>query len=423
MDLFSLSLSAASLAGQSVLHTVFLFRFAGRRRPVGASALYLLLLCACEWCFSRYAVGAGPAVVVQVLLLYGTGRFTLKERRPGTWAAALLAVYITQLSFGVVNSAEAVIFPRLVGKPLLYPALLLAELASLLVNAGCCAAALWLLPPEEGRGTPDLPLLLLPCLFFFAAELYILRTAYSSLPASSGEEAGKHAALLVLQLLGLGALLCTLYAYRRVCREFQARAALHSLTQAARAQRTYTAEAQARYARTRAFRHDIQNHLTVLSGLLKGGRTGEAAAYLEKLEAASAALSLPVCTGSPEVDVLLGEKLEAARAAGVETEVSLRLPNPCGADSLDLCVIFANALDNAIAACQAAGGEKRLRVAGERQGDFCLLIFENTCSAGPMPPEGVGLANIRAAAEKYRGAVLAEKTDRRFVLHVLLNIS
>lgn len=234
---------------------------------------------------------------------------------------------------------------------------------------------------------------------------------------------GKHTALFLLQVLGLGTMLCTLYAYRHVCRELQSQAALRSLTQAARAQRIYTEEAQARYVKTRAFRHDIRNHLSVLSGLLNGGRAEEAAAYLQKLEAASSALSFPVCTGNPVVDVLLGEKLEAAKSAGISTEVSLCLPDPCGADDFDLCVIFANALDNAITACQSAGEKKSLRIGGERQGDFYRLIFENTCSGGPMPPMGTGLSNIRTVAEKYHGAMLVEKTDQRFFLHVLLNIS
>lgn len=61
--------------------------------------------------------------------------------------------------------------------------------------------------------------------------------------------------------------------------------------------------------------------------------------------------------------------------------------------------------------------------AGRRQGDFYLLEFENTCSGGPLPPAGTGLANIRSVAEKYRGAVLTEKEEGRFSLNVLLNIS
>ncbi|HCT90830.1 MAG TPA: GHKL domain-containing protein, partial [Lachnospiraceae bacterium] len=89
----------------------------------------------------------------------------------------------------------------------------------------------------------------------------------------------------------------------------------------------------------------------------------------------------------------------------------------------DLCVIFANALDNAIQACQSVEGRKTIRIRGERQGDFYRLAFENTCRDRPLPPPGTGLSNIKAIAEKYRGTMLTEKNGTQFCLHILLNIS
>ena len=221
--------------------------------------------------------------------------------------------------------------------------------------------------------------------------------------------------------MGLAALLCTLYAYRHLCQGFQAQAELQSLTQAARAQRVYIAEAQARYGQTRSFRHDIKNHLSVLDGLLRSGKLAEGREYLKKLETISESLSFPCQTGNPVVDILLGEKLGLAKE--IAAEVSLVLPKPCGIDDFDLCVLFANALDNAIAACRASDGAKAIRISGRQQGDFYMLIFENTCADAPLPPAGTGLSNIQAVAEKYHGAVLTEKSGGRFCLSVLLNAS
>ena len=188
-------------------------------------------------------------------------------------------------------------------------------------------------------------------------------------------------------------------------------ATLDSLTQAARVQKIYIAEAQMRYERTKGFRHDIKNHLSVLGGLLNSERWEEGKAYLQKLEKASV------------VDILLGEKLGMAKAKGIATKLSLILPKPCGIDDLDLCVIFANALDNAIEACQSVNGEKSIQITGERQGDFYRLTIKNTCLDEPLPPAGIGLSNIRAIAEKYYGAMLIEKEGDCFSLHVLLDIS
>lgn len=64
-----------------------------------------------------------------------------------------------------------------------------------------------------------------------------------------------------------------------------------------------------------------------------------------------------------------------------------------------------------------------IRIGGGRQGDLLMLTFENSCGAEAMPPEGTGLSNIRAASEKYHGAVETEKADGWFSLNVLLDIS
>lgn len=423
MDCFALFLdSLCLLVGHGVMHMVFISRLTGKKQKLWCFAAYILLLGAVQLVSVRLSLSGTLSVVAGVLALYAISRFGMGNQRSVSWLAAVLAFYISQLSFGIINSVEAALFPRFIGSPLLYLLLLAAQLLFLVLCAGCYHAVLKLLTWTEDSQTPYVSLLLFPGLFFFAAELYILDTAYSFFaPVISLEEVGRHSTLLLLQVMGLAALLCTLYAYRCLCQGFQAQAALQSLTQASQAQKVYIAEAQARCEQTRAFRHDIKNHLSVLDGLLSGGRLEEGRAYLKKLEAASEALSFPYQTGNPVVDILLGEKLGLAE--GIAAEVSLLLPKQWGIDDFDLCVIFANALDNAITACRSGGQPRSIRISGKRQGDFYMLIFENTCAEGSLPPQGTGISNIKSVAERYRGAVLTEKTGGRFSLSVLLNIS
>lgn len=426
MDYYSFCLDAFSLAGQSMIHILFISRFTGKKQKVWHIVIYFFLLCMLEWLAGRFAITglSGIGAFIELLILCGMSRFLLGNSGTLSWVAAVLAIYITQFSFGIINSAEAMAFPGLIGKPLLYPMLFLATLAAFAISAGSYKLVLKFLSLAEDSQTPYIGLLLFPGLFFFTAEQYILHTSYHIPPSTlSLAEAGKHTALLFLQILGLGALLCTLYAYRRICWGFQAQAALSSLSQASQAQKIYIAEAQLRYEQTKAFRHDIKNHLSVLDGLLKNGRLEEGRAYLERLEITSSGLSFPYHTGNTVVDILLGEKLSLAEAEGIMVELSLLLPESCGIDDFDLCVIVANALDNAIHACQSVEGDKIIRITGERQGDFYLLTFENACSSKALPPAGIGLTNIRTVAEKYHGAMLTEKADLRFSLHVLLNIS
>lgn len=366
--------------------------------------------------------GAG----LQLTLLYGANRVLLRAERAGAALAAALAMYIFHLAFGLAGSLETLFFPCLAGGPALCGLLLAASAAALALGAGCCRLAVRALGPAPGPRA--LPLLLTPLLFFYLAQTYVMQTAYTEAVYSEDTaflwaQAGRHTGLLLLQALGLGALFCTLAAWRGVCRVFESEAALRAERQAAAAQKEYLAEARARYERTRALRHDWQNHLVVLDGLLAGGRVKQGREYLQKLKSSVAALSPLYCTGSPATDILLCEKLGPAKAEGITAEVSLALPKGCGVDETDLAVLFANALDNALAACRAAAGERRIRITGRRQGDFLALSFENTCAEGPLAPAGIGLGNIKAVARRYHGTALAEKAGACFRLDVLLNLS
>ena len=423
MDYFALFLdSLCLLVGHGVMHMVFISRLTRKKLKKWYFAAYFLLLGMIQLISNRLALDGTLPVGAGVLALYGLSRYGMRNQRSVSWLAAVLSYYVSQLSFGIINSVEAALFPRFIGSPLFYLLFLAAQLLFFVLCAGCYYAVLKLLAWMEDSQTPYIGLLLFPGLFFFAAELYILQTAYSFFaPTISLEEVGKHSTLLLLQVMGLAALLCTLYAYRQLCKGFQAQAELQSLTQAAHEQKVYIAEAQARYEQTKSFRHDIKNHLSVLDGLLKSGKLEEGREYLKKLEAVSEALSFPYQTGNPVVDILLGEKLGLAKE--ITAEVSLVLPRPCGIDDFDLCVLFANALDNAITACRRNGSGRTIRISGKQQGDFYMLTFENSCSDGPLPPAGTGLSNIKAVAEKYHGALMTEQTGGRFSLNVLVNVS
>lgn len=421
MDWFNLCLDGITLFFLSILHIRFLCRLTDKQERSYQIGIYFLLLCILQLIAVAAFLSANLSILLQLLLLVGISHWLLKITPPLSFVASLLALYVSQLSFGMVNSLEAIFFPAFLGRPILSLLLLLAILVSFILCTCCYTLVLKLLTFREHKFRPYLWILLLPVLFFFCTELYILQTAYQDLPAAS--EALKHFLLLSLQALGLGALLCLLYAYWRLCSAFLAQASLHSLTQAANAQKTYIQEAKMRYEATRAFRHDIRNHLLVVNSLLHADKQQEAQEYLKKIDAAASSLSFPYHTGNPIVDTLLEEKLETARLHQIQTEVFLTLPNTDHIDDFDLCVIFSNALDNAIKACQSIEEHPYIFVTGERQGDFYRIEFKNICSSDPLPPIGTGLANIQAAAEKYHGTIMIEKTDNTFCLNVLLNIS
>lgn len=424
MDVFSEVFNIVCLFAQSIVQPVFIGRICGKPYRARHIVFYLLCLLALNAGAMNSELLSKSAIAIPMLILYAMNRTVLKVSRPAALLAGTIAGYICQLSFGMMNSIESMIFPYFVGDFALYLLLIIATAAAFAVCIGCYALVLKFISFQQAEQTPYLNLLLLPGLFFFTAELYILHMSYSQVSVTlSLAETGKHAALLLLQMLGLGALLCTLYAYQRICAGFEAQKALLSLEQAAKAQKIYLSEAQMRYEQTKAFRHDIKNHLLILDGMLRKGQLEESRTYLQKLDAMSTALFFPYQTGNPVVDILLGEKLGLAAANHIKTNVSVVLPKSCGIEDVDWCVIFANALDNALNACRALEGEREMSISGKRQGDFYLLEFQNTCAEHTEVKMGTGLSNIQSVAEKYHGAILMQQENGTFSLSVLLNIS
>lgn len=460
MDWFLFCLNSISLIGQGILHVYFVCRFTGKPFKAGPLILYLACLSLMESASyftesadfgiakaagsgsSDFSSDSGETILnlfsaattaAEVAALFGISRLFLGNSRTLSFVSSILAFYVSQLSIGILNSLESCLFPNFIGQPFLYVLVLLSVFAALALCGTCYLLICKWFAFQKGQEQTSIWILVPSCFFFFAVERFILYAAYSQqtvrFPVHT--EPGKHLILLSLQVLGLLALLSTLFAYQRICRGLHAQTALASMKRELDAQRTYVAQAQMRYETTRSFRHDIKNHLSVLDGLLKGGNTHQAQLYLKKLDAVTGQLSFPFLTGNPVVDIVLSDKLELARAEGIQTEVSLRFPRECRADDLDLCVIFSNALDNALCACgkEKASGEIRgpaepfIHITGHHQGDFYMLEFENSCLPGPPPKPGTGLSNIKAVAEKYGGAMSAECSDKSFRLSVLLNIS
>lgn len=175
MDYFALLMdSLCLLVGHGVMHMVFISRLTGKKLKKWYFAVYFLLLGMIQFLSDRLALDGTLPVAVGVLALYGLSRYGMGNQRSVSWLAAVLSYYISQLSFGIINSVEAALFPRFIGSPLFYLLFLAAQLLFFVLCAGCYYAVLKLLAWTEDSQTPYIGLLLFPGLFFFAAELYCL---------------------------------------------------------------------------------------------------------------------------------------------------------------------------------------------------------------------------------------------------------
>ena len=143
MDWFALLLDSLCLiVGHGVMHMVFIGRLTGKKQKPWYFVAYLLLLGAVQLVSIRLSLSGTLSVAVGVLALYAISRFGMGNGQSVSWLAAVLAFYVSQLSFGIINSVEAALFPRFIGSPLLYLLLLAAQILFLVLCAGCYHAVL-----------------------------------------------------------------------------------------------------------------------------------------------------------------------------------------------------------------------------------------------------------------------------------------
>lgn len=193
------------------------------------------------------------------------------------------------------------------------------------------------------------------------------------------------------------------------------------LAGALKEQRGYIEEARQRNEGYRSFQHDINNHLLVLSGLLHTQEYRQAESYLQKLNAAAGGLSEQIFTGNSVLDILLWEKVRYARQCQITVTCDVHIPKESIVDDIDLCILFANGIDNAITACLIADRAHRtISLTAKPRHAFLLIHMTNGIDYPKLLQYGTGLKNIELTAKKYAGSVHMEQTEHQFALSILL---
>lgn len=373
--------------------------------------------------------GSITAYLAYTLLLIVVGLVICRAGWKSVILYAALTVEIMELSFGIVNSVSGILQPwaDLVHRNAAAVISTLMGSMSLVLAVFCYHTAYRYFSYYETVEKRYLLMILIPVLMIFFMDEYISSILYGNIVLKNAGGSGisvNHYHMLVIQLFGMASLFCLMFAYKKLLQNFQLSTELSLLEQEETSLNRYVEEARARYEKTKSFRHDIKNHITVVKDLLQNGKQDEALAYIGDMADMSEALSFPCSTGNPVADILVGNKLGIAESMGIAVDCTLRLPYPCLIRDIDFCIILSNALDNAIRACRNVNGSegKYIRVSGRIQGDFILLEVENSFQENGLSERGTGLSNIKAVAEKYQGAMSVKTQDGCFILSVLLVI-
>ena len=144
---------------------------------------------------------------------------------------------------------------------------------------------------------------------------------------------------------------------------------------------------------------------------------------------------IEVRTGIEAVDYILSQKEKWASEKGIDMSIHAEYPKNCSIDSVDLCTILTNLLDNAIEACERCSPEieRKIKLTIRRIHQFIIIKIENSSSTTPTirnekmmttkinkSMHGWGIQNVRAAVEKYHGVMEYDYKNNIFTMNVML---
>lgn len=192
---------------------------------------------------------------------------------------------------------------------------------------------------------------------------------------------------------------------------------------------------QKKLALGRGYRHDMRHHMTALTALLQRKDYDGAMQYVSQWQGQLVHIETETWCGNSAVNAVLSAYLTQAEEIGCQLEVDVKLPETLAFEDIDLCVVLANALENAVHACQNLpdGMSRFIRLSvllTERR--RLAISVENPCGdaltfdkngfpvVSRRPGHGQGLKNIAAVAEKYNGLFQCGCEDGCFTLRVML---
>lgn len=192
----------------------------------------------------------------------------------------------------------------------------------------------------------------------------------------------------------------------------------------------YYAREEEKYEESRKLIHDIRNHILAMEELYDSERAEAAARYAGDIHQMLNSLGQKYYTSEKLLNIILNDKVQQMQRAGIREDIKVGDLSLDFMRDMDVTALFANLLDNAIAAAQESrDGFVKLRINTVRQ--FVSITAENSSDKEPVKTksgfrsekeghEGVGIGSIRRTVEQYGGDVRFEWKDGVFTAKVML---
>lgn len=178
----------------------------------------------------------------------------------------------------------------------------------------------------------------------------------------------------------------------------------------------------------RRYRHDLKNHLYSLQHLLAENKIVEAEQYVENMTGHIYGWEQKYSTGNDVADAMINEHAKAAEKQDIEFRLTGGLPGKISISNYDLCVIFGNALANAVEGAAKTEDKRYVRVDLGYYNQYLHINIKNSAiyqkwrgtTKKDAKNHGFGLMNLCQCVEKLHGDVQIIRDDKEFMIDIVV---
>ncbi len=268
-------------------------------------------------------------------------------------------------------------------------------------------------------------LLIIPLVYYIIAYL---TTVYTDLLYSSR--------IVVVGILTIG-LICTfsyflISYFNELVKQFEMKNEQNILAaQVSALQARFEATKQSEET-AKIYRHDLRHHLHMLNNYVYSDNITGAKDYIKEIEKnMRPAVTVTYCENE-SINLILSSYLDKAVQNDIRVDSSVCVPDSCSIPDIDLCIIFANAIENAINACILIENinQRYLNISCKMKQDKLLIQFTNSYAVAPVfehnlpitekENHGYGTKSIVAIVHKHQGLTSFEAREGIFKLNIIL---
>jgi len=184
--------------------------------------------------------------------------------------------------------------------------------------------------------------------------------------------------------------------------------------------------------KTIIYRHDMRHHLNLISAFLADNNITATQKYIAEVQTTIGNTVVDEYCNNYAVNLILYSYLTKAKNDQITVETQINLSENNKISDMDLCIIFSNAIENAINACLRITNTKErvLNIICKNKNDKLFiqitnsyqgtLVFVDEMPVSTEENHGLGTKSIAAVVQKYNGVCSFSADDKMFQSVVIL---